>query len=855
MLTQSDVDITRIRGRLDQLNLGAVFLVPTKTGIEKSIMDATLPVRRYLDSVGCHNYARQEQGQEHKGRVKSFLVYADRLEPTIATLYRPSSGNGDPRIWFKGLNNHVAAGNLLAILYLDNALYVINCSDPTVLDSADKVGSPLGEIVARVRSTEDPIRVTVPEYPEKLLDWAGHRSGGVRKAFHHEEGRPSGGLIRTRLLDRLDSWAIDLVEAKVDTPRIIFLIGGPGNGKTEAIEACIRAIDDKGAFQGAVIREFEDQFSVGTGRPVPRLATVRADAKFGGQEGFELAIVQDASVGDVAFPEKSPPELLLSDLENYALSSSGSVYLACVNRGVLDDAYSEATDSNRDDARELLTHIIRAVGLSSDAPSCWPLTDYPSIAIWPMDVESLLIGVGDEGVSPAEHLLKIAINPDDWPEFGGCPAGEFCPYCTSRKWLDDERRRTGLLKLLRWYELSSGKRWSFRDLGSLFSFLLAGVHTSEDQQIHSPCENAAGLLELDTKNEQNPTPKTSQAFFLLVSSLYEHALFGTWPRLHDRSFRKDLKNLKLDKEPTLIGLYHFLNNKRRRSLPSTLEGQLERACELLDPAIADPDEEVQVSGRTSLKFRELDVRFSQSVSEGSSFIQRFKTLAPLEIEILKRLSKVDKDLSDPKFRSRSPASATRVQMVVREFANRLVRRSLGVQDGVTRDVSILRGFERVMGGDDTLMHQVVKQVEKLLNDGDHFVTSLNTTFGEPSLPRARATILSTPKQRVVPPQSQATEGRPAAAVRFLLIGNSRTRQSVPLTFELFKSVSELDQGLLPAVLPRTVIALLDTTRARLSGQIVRDEELLEGAAIRVGSRKETIFREIGKFIVEREEAE
>jgi len=55
-----------------------------------------------------------------------------------------------------------------------------------------------------------------------------------------------------------------------------------------------------------------------------------------------------------------------------------------------------------------------------------------------------------------------------------------------------------------------------------------------------------------------------------------------------------------------------------------------------------------------------------------------------------------------------------------------------------------------------------------------------------------------------------------------------------LTYDLFKAVKELEQGLSPASLPSTVVALLDTTRARLSGPIVRDPEILMDASIKIG---------------------
>jgi len=146
------------------------------------------------------------------------------------------------------------------------------------------------------------------------------------------------------------------------------------------------------------------------------------------------------------------------------------------------------------------------------------------------------------------------------------------------------------------------------------------------------------------------------------------------------------------------------------------------------------------------------------------------------------------------------------------------------------------------------VHDAAKQVESLLNEKDRFVITLNTTFGEPLPPPQRRATLSSDKQKVKP-RPLPGHDRPKASLRFLGVGSGGASQSIPLTYELFKSVRELRQGLMAASLPRPVIALIDTTRARLAGAIVRDEELLEGATIRIGVRDDEIVRNQNSFAV------
>jgi hypothetical protein len=682
-------------------------------------------------------------------------------------------------------------------------------------------------------------------FPQGLLDWAGHRSGGVRRLFHAPSGRPSGQLIRTNLIERLHRWADDLLKSRATTPRVVVLVGGPGNGKTEAIESCIRRLDELMALNGRLVDAIEKDFMPGNGRPVPRLASVEM-GRLSTKYSFTLAIVQDASASEEAAQSKSPAELFLEDLDRYAVADTNAVYLACVNRGVLDEAFVVAIDRGNLNARKLLEQTIRAVGLTSDAPSAWPLDLYPSVAVWPMDIESLFVSATPSVPAAAQQLLAIATERGSWPAYRTCPAGKLCPHCTSRDLLGQLGRQDALLQLLRWYELASGKRWSFRDLGSLISFLLAGVSDQSISDSGTPCTRAAKLIELHATGAASP--KSAQALFLLVDALYQHALFGKWSRSAAKTLRRDIRDLGVDNDQTLMGFMYFLTGQRKRSLPSTLEPQLNSLSELLDPALADADQPISNGTHSSFRCRDIDAHFSQSVFDGLRLAQQLNSITELEEKLLTCLGFADQKLSTPEVASRRPAAALRVQKQLRDFCCRLVRRSVGVQFGICRDAAMLVKFQSVLNGDRSLLYEVVKQVEGLLNDDEHFVTSLNTTFGEPLPPVTRRAVLETQKQRVRP-QLNRIEGRPEPDLSFLAVGGTHTKQSVALTYELFKSVTELSHGMLVATLPRTVVALLDATRARLAGQIVRDEELLDGCEIRLGVRNEVVVRELGGFVV------
>lgn len=703
-------------------------------------------------------------------------------------------------------------------------------------------------------------------YPAALVDWAGHHSGGVKRLLDNESGQPNKLLLRTSLLARLQAWAEKLPADSTSIPRIILLVGGPGNGKTEAIESTIHWLDANLGCGGRLIEELSKAFHPSAGFKVPRIVSVDAGSLSRFDSSLSLDIVQDAT-STAGHEGSTAPALLIEELDRLLDGPPSQAYLCCVNRGVLDDALIHAIDNNLEKPRAILEAVTRAVSLAYDAPSCWPLEGFPSIAVWPMDAESLLVKPDDVTSAPAEILLGQATASEMWLAKGACPAGEKCPFCTSQAILARDEQRTALLKILRWYELASGKRWSFRDLFSLTSYLLAGHHpVVHDPARHThqstPCQWAENLIELDQKaaGTKKHSRQTLTAIFHLATSGYQHALFHRWDKDVATSLRSDIKDLGLEKEldaeegRTLMGLVHFLAERKTHYLPATIAPLLEGLVDTLDPAFASPDSEVAVSSRSTIGLGDLDIRFSRSLAGGIEFIRKYQVLSQNELELLKRLSNADAMLSLPIIRRRRPVAASRVQHILRDFACRLVRRSICTRTAVVADFQILQAFQQVVEDNDKHQHlfEVVKQVKDLLNTGKEFEVSLTTTFGQPLPPRQRQATLVVPL-RTVKMLPQDTAGRPRPPICYLGVGQGQSAQPIPLTYDLFKAVKELERGLSPASLPRTVLALLDTTKARLSGPIVRDKNLLDDAKIRVGADGTVIGRSWNGFVASKED--
>lgn len=695
--------------------------------------------------------------------------------------------------------------------------------------------------------TAQEIESTRP-FPVGLLDWAGHRGGGVRRMFDTGSGRPGNEIFETNLLSRLRQWARRVADGDTSAPRVVLLVGGPGNGKTEAVEATIEELDEALGCGGRLVTSLSGFFRPPSGIPVPRLVAIEAGQLACPPRDLKIDVVQDASVGREG--ERSPPSLLVEELNRALATTSPGAYLCCVNRGVLDDAMIYAIDTRSRQSQDFLETVVRAVSLAPDAPSCWPLDGFPAVAVWPMDAESLIEPTEGGGIAPAVAILQRALDADKWQDARTCAAGDACPFCNSRRILASSRETGSLLRMLRWFELGTSRRWAFRDLFSLISYLLAGSGAGQKNAPADPCLWAANLVNADRQAQLGGRPRrdVSAALFWLVSAQYQHALFHRWDRDAASSLLKDIRELGLQEtNNTAMGLYYFLQSRATAYVPAMIAPLLDDFGALLDPAMSSPDAEVALWGITAT-LGELDIRFSRSVRDGLDLVVKGRALSQTERELLDRLAQLDELLSTPRLRRRRPTAATRIQRLIRDFSCRIARRSIGARHAIVPDAMTLDAFQRVVADENGLGHElreIANQVEDLLNNQQNFEVSLTTTFGQPLPPvRSRATLV-VPRRHVYPREVRR-EGRPRQSVCFLDVEVGRDPQPIALTYDLFKAVSDLDRGLSQASLPRSVLALLDTTRARMAGSIVRDRDVSDRPTIFLGDNL-TIERHRGRF--------
>jgi hypothetical protein len=126
LLTQHEVNQLAVLSR-NGVPVGLLEL--TATGLSKSILDAVEDFRDFLDTQQIHDYAAQPQGTDFKKSVSAFVLMPDdSFVKADASLYRPTTKQGDPRIWFSKLHHYANAGDVVAVAASRGALYVFNVS-------------------------------------------------------------------------------------------------------------------------------------------------------------------------------------------------------------------------------------------------------------------------------------------------------------------------------------------------------------------------------------------------------------------------------------------------------------------------------------------------------------------------------------------------------------------------------------------------------------------------------------------------------------------------------------------------------------------------------------------------------
>lgn len=129
----------------------------TATGLKKSILDATTPMRTYFKENGVHDYEYQQQGPEHKVKIITHILSPFKDTLTHTSMYRPVTKDGDPRLWVSGLNKFTEADDIHAIIAANpNELFVINITRVHIENQcATSIANPIQDLIHDLSSHAD----------------------------------------------------------------------------------------------------------------------------------------------------------------------------------------------------------------------------------------------------------------------------------------------------------------------------------------------------------------------------------------------------------------------------------------------------------------------------------------------------------------------------------------------------------------------------------------------------------------------------------------------------------------------------------------------------------------------------
>jgi hypothetical protein len=690
-------------------------------------------------------------------------------------------------------------------------------------------------------------------YPEGLINWSGAKKGGVRQPFQEESGRPVKEQLKTPLVEKLSGWVDSVIAGTPGTPSAVLLVGGPGNGKTDAVEGAIETFDRLSGAGGQLLAKFSNQYKNPSGSLPPRRTEVEFYGIVPDGSGMipVIQLVQDATEKDPAQPGETAESLLLKELRAIRHREYKGIYIGCVNRGILANTSALAIRTGDTEMASFIARIVSAVSGGVDAPACWPLQE-SNLALWPMDVDSLVAPRdGDPDSTVAHRVLEKALAEEKWKP--ACNNKADCPFCQNKTLLASEKARDNLIKFLYYYELASGKRWTFRDLYSLVSHLFIGEPGSLtiDGKSYAPCDWTTKMLQLEAKGPS--TLAGARARYLLTSRLYHHRLFSNWPRLasgkHLEAYQAVFGGSKvpdqLDEKAFNMAKYHFgslktLAEKEHTAISELLSGDF---ATFLDPALLYGEQKMYTEAKDGkiVSVNDVDEHFSLSIKDGLELVSN--RLAPSERKLLAQLSEADEALMDQHHPAKVSRQVRRLQSSLRQFAGRLAKRSLGLKYGVSKDVKLFADYASLYQSD--FQHENLEDlVEQLVNeDRRFFKIPLSTTFGQPVAHWDREVSLRVRSVKTSMEMFQGDISRPANRFPFIKVHN----RYVPVTFALYKALVELEEGLDPASLPQEVFALFDEVKSVTAGQIARDKNFVDGNVdLTIG--QETYTLKVGQTI-------
>lgn len=147
----------------------------TETGIKKSILDATAPVRAYFKEKNVHDYETQLQGPEHKHIIDTFILTEEKQHHTKTSLYRPVTKKGDPRLWVNKVRDveFLRANDIFALIAHRGILFTVNLTTVNIEKvCTSSIDTPLKDLIFEISRVKNSVSdELLGLIKDRMTDW------------------------------------------------------------------------------------------------------------------------------------------------------------------------------------------------------------------------------------------------------------------------------------------------------------------------------------------------------------------------------------------------------------------------------------------------------------------------------------------------------------------------------------------------------------------------------------------------------------------------------------------------------------------------------------------------------------
>lgn len=698
-------------------------------------------------------------------------------------------------------------GDVLTFQVVENTLNIMqtNLSLPEAIDEA-------------------PIFNSSDKYPDKLVDWAGSAKGGVRLVFGGQNGRPVRSQILTTLVVKAEGVVQDIL-AGTAMPRLIMFAGGAGNGKTDTLEVILAGICEPTAleeFKAEVRRRI-----VTSGRKVV-FKPSGEDARFfpaSVRAYRQIAFVQDASESYQS--SESASSMLAKDLDGLHVGRGSELLVLCVNRGVLYSAANEIKD------RRLVDLILRAIDPVNVDLACWPVEPVKDLVgsgefyLWPLDIDSICeTSTTDE--TAVQQVLKD-LDSRDWSQIDDFSTEH--PLVHSRQLLASPAFRQAFSKLLREYELVSGKNINFRKLFSMLSYLFTGGRTPAEEELPSVFSGPDVV----------PPEGDDISQFVSAFAVYRHSLpYLLFPSLpgYER-LAAHLEQLKIREEGHALNvLADFIKRetefaKNRSGFPGAevFAGANSDWAALIDPArsssISDNSEFSDLESDLCLGLDCLSAKYDKFIDAASR-------------ALLRRIGMIAEELgSFAADKQNSDADCKWIALWIGRWASVIVKRSIFVYllsrgEVKTGNAEQVNAFHKAKkDADDDAVDYADKAKQFLLGPmtnhdewgNEEVVVHLAKGLCQPYSDGIGGASLGISNLDLdVALLAEKEETRPRGSLLVLEFTSGAVRVRLPVSMSMHDFMHRKDSGELFGSMPAALRGVVDTFRLQLDGVAMRDSK-------------------------------